>query len=232
VLDHHAGDHQRRHHRLGLFCGVAEEFRRADLLLHLEPHAIRAGIAGARPRGAGAAALLGHRRLEPRGIHAPPLFAQRVLRQVERKSVGVVQPERHVAGQLLALAQLPRLLGQQPEPAIQHGLEARLLQPQRLGDQRLGAAEFGIRRPHLADQRRDQPPHHRLAGAHHVRMAHRTAHDPPQHVAASFVRRQHAVRHQKCGTAQMIGHHAMAGLERAIRILPRHLGARQDQRPE
>jgi hypothetical protein len=207
----------------------AEKLGGADALLDLEPHPVGADIAGAGPRGAGAAALLGHRRLEPGRVHAPALLAQRILRQIEREAVGVVELERHVAGQLLALAELFGLLGEQPEAAVQHRLEARFLQPQRLDDQRLGAAEFGVGRAHLADQGGHQPPHHRLAGAHHVRVAHRPTHDPPQHVTAALVGRQHPVGHQEGRAAQMVGHHAMAGLERPVRLLPRDLRAGQDQ---
>ncbi len=41
-------------------------------------------------------------------------------------------------------------------------------------------------------------------------MAHRPAHDPPQHVAAALVRGQHAVGDDKRGGAQMIGDHPVA----------------------
>ena len=160
------------------------------------------------------------------------LLAQRVLRQVEREAEGVVEPERHRAGQGLAVAEPGGFLGQQMQAALQHGLEARLLQQQRLDDQRLGAHQFGIGGAHLAHQRRHQPVHHRLARAHHVGVAHGAAHDPAQHVAAALVRRQHAVGDQERRAAQMVGDHAMADAERAVRVLPGGLGAGQDQRAE
>ena len=49
-------------------------------------------------------------------------------------------------------------------------------------------------------------------------MAHGAAHDPAQHIAAAFVRGQHAIGDEKGGGAQMIGDDAMAGLLRAVRI--------------
>jgi len=39
--------------------------------------------------------------------------------------------------------------------------------------------------------------HQRLFGAEQLRVAHRAAHDPAQHIAAAFVRRQHAVGNQE-----------------------------------
>ena len=118
------------------------------------------------------------------------------------------------------------------QAAFQRLAEPRLLQQQRLDDQRLGAHQFGIRGAHLPHQRRHQPIHQRLARAHHVRMAHRAAHDPAQHIAAALVRRQHAVGDQERRAAQMVGDHAMAGAERAVGVLAGGLGARQDQRAE
>ena len=55
-------------------------------------------------------------------------------------------------------------------------------------------------------------------------MAHRAAHDPAQHIAAAFVRRQHAVGDQERRRAQMVGDHALrrataarAGRRRSVR---------------
>ena len=38
-------------------------------------------------------------------------------------------------------------------------------------------------------------------------MANRTAHDAALHIAAAFVGRNHAVRHQECGGADVVGNH-------------------------
>ena len=45
----------------------------------------------------------------------------------------------------------------------------------------------------------------RIGDADHARVAHRAAHDLAQHVAAAFVRGQHAVVNQKRGGAGVIG---------------------------
>ena len=63
-------------------------------------------------------------------------------------------------------------------------------------------------------------------------MAHRAAHDPAQHVAAAFVRRQHAVGDQERRRAQMIGDHAQRGLLLALRIGAGQFGDGADQRDE
>jgi hypothetical protein len=54
--------------------------------------------------------------------------------------------------------------------------------------------------------------HQRLASRRaELRMAHRAAHDPAQHIAAALVRRQHAVGDQEGGRAQMVGDDAERG---------------------
>ena len=129
----------------------------------------------------------------PRGL-------QRVLREVERKAVGVVERERGLALELVALLEAAALLVEDRKPALQRLAEARLLELERLGDQRLGAHQFGIGLAHLAHQRRHQPPHQRLLGAEQLGVAHGAAHDAAEHVAAAFVRRQHAVGDQERAT--------------------------------
>ena len=53
--------------------------------------------------------------------------------------------------------------------------------------------------------------HQRRFSAQKMRVAHRAPHDPPQDVAAPFVRREHPVRDQEAGRAQVIRDHAVAG---------------------
>ena len=127
--------------------------------------------------------------------------------EVEREAVGVVELERDLALEGAAGAQALRLVFQQLEASAESLLEARLLELQRLGDQRLRASQFGIGITHLVHQRGHQLVDHRVLRAEDVRMAHRAAHDPAQHVAAAFVGRQHAVGDQERGGAQMISDH-------------------------
>jgi hypothetical protein len=98
---------------------VAQELGGADRLLQVEPQRLGRGLAGAGPGGAGAPLLLGHRRLEAGHVHRPALGAQRVLREVEREAVGVVQAEGDLARQRGAVAELRRLLRQQAEAAFE-----------------------------------------------------------------------------------------------------------------
>ena len=52
---------------------------------------------------------------------------------------------------------------------------------------RFGADQFRIGLPHFTDERGHQFPHQRVLRAEKLRVAHRTAHDPAQHVAPALV---------------------------------------------
>jgi hypothetical protein len=74
--------------------------------------------------------------------------------------------------------------------------------------------------------------HQRVPGAEQLRMAHRAAHDPAQHIAAAFVRGQHAVGDQERGRAQMVGDDAQRCLLLAVRVGAGQLGDGADQGDE
>ena len=93
---------------LGGLGVVAEEFGRAEALGEVEPDRLVGRLAGAGPGGARLSPLLGHGRIKAGDIHATALLAQRVLGQVEREAVGVVEPEGGIAGQRRALGQARR----------------------------------------------------------------------------------------------------------------------------
>ena len=131
--------HDRQDLALGGLGRVAEELAGPGLLLDVEPDRVGRGLAAAGPGGAGAAALLGHGGVEAIDIDRLALGAQRILGQVEREAVGVIELEGDLAGQGATLAEPAAFLGQKPEPALQQGAELHLLQLQRLGHQRLGA---------------------------------------------------------------------------------------------
>ena len=209
---------QREHHALGGLGVVAEELGRAELVAQREPHRLRGGVARARPVLAGLGALALHGGLERCGVDADIAAAQRILRQVEREAVGVVQLEGDLAGQRIALAELGALLVEDLQAAHEGLAEAGLLELQRLGDQRLGLDEFRIGRAHFADERRHELEHHRLAGAEQFGVAHGAAHDAAEHVAAALVRRQHAVGDEEGGRAQMVGDDPVARAARAFGI--------------
>ncbi len=107
--------------------------------------------------------LLLHRIGEAGKVDRDAALAQRILRQVEREAVGVVELEGRLAIQHVAGMQILRRLRKQAEAAHQRLAETRLLELQRLGDQLLAAHQFRIGLAHLAHQRRHQLPHQRLA---------------------------------------------------------------------
>ena len=185
-----------------------------------------------RPCRARLLALPVHRVGEGGDIDADAARFQRVLGEIERKAIGVVQRERGIAVEHVALLQAAAFLVEDREAALQRLAEPGLFQPQRFLDQVFGAHQFRIGLAHLAHQRPDQPMHQRVAGAEQLRMAHRAPHDPAQHIAAAFVRRQHAVGDQERRRAQMIGDHAQRGLLLALRIGAGQFGDGADQGDE
>ena len=217
ALHRRAADHECLDLRLGALVLVAEELGRSDHLAQLEPDALLGLIAGALPARPGLGALALHRRIEAGEIHGHAARAQRILGEIERKAVGIVQLERGLAGQLAACGEVRGRLLKQAQAALERALKARLLQLQDLGDQRLRAHQLGERLAHLGDQHRHQAPHQRLLGAQHVGVAHRAAHDPAQHVAAPIVRRHDAVGDQERAGAQVIGDHLVRRPVRAGR---------------
>ncbi len=210
---------------------VAEELRRAGALADAEPDGLGGRLAGAGPGLAGLGALALHRLVEGRGVDADAAGAQRVLRQVEREAERVVELEGGLAGERVALVHARRLLVEERQAAGERRAEARLLELERLGDERLRAHQLGIGRAHLVDQRRHQPVHQRLRDAEKLGMPHGAAHDAAQHVAAAVLRGQHAVGDQEGGGAQVVGDDAVARLVRALRRHARRVDGGGDQVP-
>ena len=197
-----------------------------------EPHRLVGGLARAGPRGARLLALLLHGVGERRDVDADAARPQRVLRQIERKAIGVVKRERGDAVEHVAFLERLRRLVEDRETALQRAAEANLFELERLGDQRLGAMQFRIGLAHLAHQERHEPPHQRLLGAKEFGVAHGAAHDAAKHVAAAFVRRQHAIGDQERRGAQMVGDDAVRGLALAVGLDVGEIGDRLDQRPK
>src|SRR5262249_60598521 len=84
---------ERQDDPLGALGFVAEEFGRAELFAQGEPYRLGCRLAGADPGSARARPRLLHLAIEAGGVDAHAVTAQDVLRQVERKPVGVVQHE-------------------------------------------------------------------------------------------------------------------------------------------
>ncbi len=223
ILDERQGD------ALGLFGVVAEKLGRLVLFAKLEPDRLGRLVAGALPMGAGFGALAVHGILKAGKVDMNTAGAQGILGEVEREAIGVVELEGGFAVQAVALLQLAARLVKQRQTAVESLAEAGLLQLQSLGNQRLGAMEFGIGAAHLADQDRNKLVEHRLARAEQFGVAHGAAHDPAQHIATAFIRRQDAVGDQEGGRAQVIGDDAVAGAVLALGLHPGQVNRRGDQ---
>src|SRR5262249_24397406 len=144
---------------------VAQELGRADLFAQREPHRIGSRLARARPGGARLLALALHGGVEAFELDADAARALRMLGEVERKAVGVVERERDLAGKIVAARERAARLVENREPALERLAEAALLEFERLRNQRLGAVELRIGLAHLARQRRHELPQQRLFGA-------------------------------------------------------------------
>src|SRR6185437_6029030 len=117
---------QRGDDALGAFGLVAEEFGDADLLAQAEPDGFGRRFARARPRGARLLALAFHRVVERRQIDRDAACAQRILRQIERKTIGVIERESGLAVEHGALLQAGAFFVQDGEAALQRSAETGL----------------------------------------------------------------------------------------------------------
>ena len=120
-------------------------------------------------------------------------ISQRVFGQVIGKAERVIELERGLAGQHIALAHVGDLGIEQFQAIGQSLPEIGFLAQQSFLDQRLGPDQFRKGVAHFAGQRADHAVHQRIFGPQQMRMAHRAAHDAAQHIAAALVGGQHAV---------------------------------------
>ena len=134
-----------------------------------------------------------------------PRGSQRVLGEIERKAIGVVERERGLTLEPIALPEAATLLVEDGEPALQRLAKASFLELERLCDQRLGAVQLGIGLAHLAGERGHEPPHQRVDRTEQLGVPHGAPHDAAEHIAAAFVRRQHAIGDQERRRTQVIG---------------------------
>src|SRR5262249_25499685 len=109
--------HQRGDDALGAFGLVAQELARAGFFAQAEPHRPGGGVARAGPGGARLLALTLHGGVEAFGIDADAARLERVLGEVERKTVGIVEREGGFAGKLGAALQFLASFLEQREPA-------------------------------------------------------------------------------------------------------------------
>jgi hypothetical protein len=147
--------------------------------------------------------LLFHRGVEAGLVHRHAALAADVLRQVEREAVGVVQLEGDVAGQHLLAAGQRRV--QDLHAVGERLVEALFLRLQHVHHALLGGLQVRIGLAHQLDQVGHQLVEERRLLAQLVAVADGAADDAALHVAAAFVRRDHAVGHQEGGGADVVG---------------------------
>src|SRR6266702_5021449 len=102
--------YERSDYAFGALGLIAEEFGGAERLAQRKPDVLGRGIARTRPGRARLGFLLFHRIGERRLVDADAARLQRVLRQIKRKAVGVIQRERGVAVEHVAFLQAGTLL--------------------------------------------------------------------------------------------------------------------------
>jgi hypothetical protein len=126
---------------------VAEELGRADFVADREPDFVFTGVPGAGPALPRLGPLLGHRIFEAAQIDMDVAQAQRVLRQVEREAVGVVELEGGDAVEHVALAEAGRGLVEELQAARQGLAEPLLLETDGLLDHIFAADQLRIGLP-------------------------------------------------------------------------------------
>ena len=197
---------------------VSEKFRRTDLILDTEPDRFGCSFTRTSPVRTGLGLLALHGGTEAIRIDGNTALTKCILRQIQRKAIGVVKLESGFAVEAIPFNKAFRRIRQEAKTAIQRLAETGFLKLERFGDQGIGADQFRIGLSHFADQGRQQAPHQRLFGAQELGMTHCTAHDATQNIAAAFVGRQNTVSDQEARSAQMISNHTVAGAEFALSL--------------
>ena len=143
---------------------------------------------------------------------------RQVLDEVERHAVGVVQPERGVAGDhLRARLRLGERRFQAGQAVAQHPVELLLLAAHDRGNDVAVGVQLRIRAFHLADHHAGQLVQERLGQAKLLAVPHRPAHDLAQHVAPPFVGGDYAVGDQERHGAQVVGDDAQRDVAGVVR---------------
>src|SRR5271165_7459837 len=105
---------------------VSKKFSCAVFFAQRKPIHCRFRIAGAHPRRARLLLLLVHRGVERIDIHRNAARLERVLREIERKTIGVVERERDLALEPVAGLEGAALLVENGKPALERIAEAGL----------------------------------------------------------------------------------------------------------
>ena len=172
---------------------IARELRLRETVGKCRPDVV--GLApGIAVRALACALLLGiHGSLE--GVHIDSMACGLgdLAGEVDREAIRVVEPEGHVSGKLLALAELFHLGGKHRLACIERATEALLLGSDDAVDEGLVLDELRIdiaqNLRHFMRIRREE----RALDAEQASVIDSTAQEPPQDIATALVRRQDAV---------------------------------------
>ncbi len=166
------------------------------------------GLLGPRVR-LGPVALLFHQRPEALGVHVQALLGGHLDGQVDRETVGVVQLERLVPGQLRAALGLHVLHGHVEDRRTggEGAAERLLLGVGDLADPAEVGLQLRVRLLHLLQADRQQLDQARVLVAQQAHRTDRAAQQPAQDVPALLVARGDAVADQHQRTADVVGDH-------------------------
>ena len=153
----------------------------------------------------GALALLLHELVEADGIHLQPALAGHEGGQVNRESVGIVQLEGEIAGNLAGGG---HFLIEELQASVQRFVEAGFLTQQHLFDGALAAHQLGEHATHLAGQRIHQLAQEGFFQPQGAAIAHSAAQDAAQHIVAAVVAGQNTIRNGEAQRADVVGNHA------------------------
>ena len=158
-------------------------------------------------RGPGALALFLHEGVEALGVRGHAGLAEDVLGEVQRETVGVVEPEGVRAGEHgLALGlEAVHELGEDAHAAVYRAGEALLLGADDLGDEALLVDEVRVGGAVLVDDRLADLVEEGLVHAEELAVARGAAQQAAQDVAAALVGGQHAVADEEGCGADVVG---------------------------
>jgi len=158
--------------------------------------------------GPGPITLLRERGVEPRSIDPDAVLGGQLDRQVDRKAEGIVELEGDLAGNAwdigsqifrtepddtLAAGQASERFLEDVRAGFERPAELRLLPGDRGQDLRPPLVQIWVGVGHRVDHDRGGLDHERFQTAEQPTMPDGAPQDPPEHVAATLVRRKHAV---------------------------------------
>ena len=151
--------------------------------------------------------LLVHAGLETGLVEGKAVLFDDVGGQIDREAEGVVELEDGLSGEdrLPGGAQLGDFLLEDAQAVVEGLDETFLLVLHHPGDELLTGGLLGVGPGHRLEDEDRGLEQDRPLETEHLGVAHGAAHDPPQHVAASLVGRQHPVGDEKGGGPAVVG---------------------------